>query len=59
MKRPVAQESRDLVPGGCDHGDPVRRGSAGLHVVILLAIYKEHRDADHDRDNDDTNQDWK
>ena len=59
MKRRVAQESRDLVPGGCDHGDPVRRGIAGLHNAIFLAIYKEHGDADQDRDNDDTNQEWK
>ena len=59
MKRRVAQESRALVPGGGDHGDLGRRGIAGLHVAIFLAIYKEHGDADQDRDNDDTNQDWK
>ena len=59
MKRRVAQELRDLVPGECDHGDLVRRGITGLHVAIFIAIYKEHGDADQDRDNDDTNQEWK
>jgi len=59
MNRRVVLESGDLVPGDCDHRDSVRRGIAGLHVAIFLAVYKEHGDADNDRDHDDTNQDWK